>query len=115
MQLRRNCAPSVLDNLDDTTFLEIEQNSDTARMAFEQVVDGLERAISRSPTLTGAAVLFAITSLIIFLVSRPKRLNLPVMGKPDSNYYGDVVLEGVAKVTRQPNRSHQAAADSIDL
>jgi hypothetical protein len=60
---------------------------------------GLEGLISRSPVTTTAAILFVVLSVVVYLLKRPKRLNLPVVGKPGCEYYGNEVLEGATKVS----------------
>jgi hypothetical protein len=69
-------------------------------MAFGKVLglETLREPISRSPLLVSAAILLVGASLVVFLLSRPKRLDLPVVGKSGSVFYGDDILEGVAKV-----------------
>ena len=54
--------------------------------------------ISRSPAIPSVTILFIVASAIVYLLSRPKRLNLPVMGKRGQKYYGNDVLEGASKV-----------------
>ena len=49
--------------------------------------------------MSSAVILLVLASLIAYLLSRPKKLNLPIMGKPNEKFYGDVLLEGVAKVS----------------
>ena len=60
--------------------------------------DCLGGLISRSPAIPRAAILFIVASAVVYLLSRPRRLNLPVMGKRGQKYYGDDVLEGASKV-----------------
>lgn len=61
--------------------------------------DGLRGLFSRSPAITSAVLLLFAASVIVYLLDRSKRLNLPVMGKPDQSYYGNDVLEGASKVS----------------
>jgi hypothetical protein len=60
--------------------------------------DDFAEFILQSPTLPYAAIMLAVALLIVYLLNRPKRLNLPVVGRPGSKYYGDELLEGVSKV-----------------
>lgn len=59
---------------------------------------GPDSMISGSPITAGAVIMIAMASFVVFILNRPKKLNLPVMGKPGSEFYGNDILEGTIKV-----------------
>ena len=69
-------------------------------MAFSEGLGavGIGEFIARSPAIPSVSILFVVASCIVYILSRPKSLNLPVMGKPGQTYYGNDIVEGASKV-----------------
>ncbi len=51
-----------------------------------------------SPLLLSAAAFLVIGSFIHFLLHRPKRLDLPIVGEPGEKDHRKTLIEGTAKV-----------------
>lgn len=85
-------------------------------MAFNESsgAGGLLRLLLHNPEMSGAVILLVVASLMVYLFSGPKKLNLPIIGNPSDNSYGDAVLEGTAKVSlRVRLHFRRAATDSM--
>ncbi len=64
----------------------------------EMVATNLKRLALGSPFLLSAAALLVIVSFIHFLLNRPRKLDLPIVGNPGEIDHREVLIEGTAKV-----------------
>jgi hypothetical protein len=51
-----------------------------------------------SPLFLGAAAFFFILSFVRFLLDRPKKLDLPIVGEPNEKDHRKYLIEGTTKV-----------------
>ena len=58
----------------------------------------LRQFVLGSPLLLSAGAFLVVLSFIRFLVNRPKRFDLPIVGEPDDADYLKAMIEGTAKV-----------------
>ena len=64
----------------------------------EMVTTNLKRLALGSPFLLSAAALLVIVSFIHFLLNRPRKLDLPIVGNPGEIDHRETLIEGTAKV-----------------
>jgi hypothetical protein len=70
----------------------------TMSTQLEMVTTNLKRLALGSPFLLSAAGLLVIVSFIHFLLNRPRKLDLPIVGNPGEIDHREVLIEGTAKV-----------------
>jgi hypothetical protein len=58
----------------------------------------LQQFVLGSPLLLSASAFLVVLSFIRFLMNRPKRLDLPIVGEPDDADHLKAMIEGTAKV-----------------
>lgn len=58
----------------------------------------LKRLALESPLLLSAAAFLVIVSFIHFLLNRPRKLDLPIVGSPGETDHREALIEGTAKV-----------------
>lgn len=63
---------------------------------------GLKQFVLGSPLLLSAGAFLVVLSFIRFLMNRPKRLDLPIVGEPDDADHLKAMIEGTAKYPDSP-------------
>lgn len=66
------------------------------------IFNSLGEAVLRSPALLSASILLIIAYSIHLLLTRPKKLNLPIVGKPGEKSWKDALIEGNRKYPDTP-------------
>lgn len=59
--------------------------------------------MTMSPLFLGASALIVLAYVIKAILSRPQKLDLPIVGKPGADYWQEALLEGTAKVRIFPS------------
>ncbi|CZS93324.1 related to cytochrome P450 monooxygenase (lovA) [Rhynchosporium agropyri] len=65
-------------------------------------LEGISAITFRSPLILGAAGLLLVASFIRFLLSRPKKLDLPIVEVPGSSDQREALLQGTAQYPDSP-------------
>ncbi len=64
----------------------------------EMFMTSLKRFALESPLLLSAAAFLVVVSFVHFLLNRPKKLDLPIVGNPGEIDHREALIEGTAKV-----------------
>lgn len=67
-------------------------------MEFTAVSREFKTFAMRSPVLLSVGSFLILAAFIRYLLNRPKRLNLPLVGSPESNDWTKTLIEGTIKV-----------------
>jgi hypothetical protein len=67
----------------------------------------LKQFAVESPLLLSAAAFLVVASFIHFLLNRPKKLDFPVVGKPNETDHRKTLIEGTAKASDSRNPDFQ--------
>jgi hypothetical protein len=90
-----------LDQIDISLALETYTYNPDANMAssWREISGGVMGHALRSPALLSAAIFLVIAAFVRYLITRSKRLNLPIVDLPGAKLDREKMIEASAKVS----------------